>query len=87
MHYPRWLFTPCVFKALLYLASVEDHRVVESFSRFVANGEILLLTDYRQMARWKIESESHPPLIVGTKVYISNDSKVEKWSLEANRFV
>ena len=55
------------------------------------------------MARWKVESEAkfrvaavdrecfslHPPLIVGTEVYIANGcgQRVEKWSLEANRFI
>ena len=55
------------------------------------------------MAGWKIESEPHfrvsatnrkcwslhPPLVVGTEVYIANmwGPKVEKWSLEAGRFV
>ena len=57
------------------------------------------------MARWKIESKSHfrvsdtereccsfhPPLVVGTEVYIGNvyisGGRVEKWSLELNRSV
>ena len=127
MHYARSYFTPCVFKALLYLAA-GDHKAVESFSpltetftvlpvslppdlklgcssvAFVANGELFLLTNHGQMARWKIENEAHfcvsnigrsrwsfhPPLIMGTEVYIANNAsggKVEKWSLDANKFV
>ena len=54
------------------------------------------------MARWKIECETYfiyvlrtgniavfTPLIVRTEVYLANawSEKVEKWSLEANRFV
>ena len=69
---------------------------------FVAKGELFLLTGSMQMARWKVgeahfsvsavdrKSYSlHPPLIVGTEVYIANafGPKVDKWSLEANRFV
>ena len=64
-------------------------------------GELIILTGNKQLARWKIESESHflvsamdrecssyhPPLIVGTEVYIANNEKVEKWSLEAGRFI
>jgi len=128
MHYARSWFTPCAFKALLYLAAtyVEDHRAVESFSphtetftvlpvslppelelgwnsvAFVANGELLLLTFNKQMARWKVgEPHFHvsamdrkyysfcPPLIVGTDVFIGNREgpKVEKWSVQADRFV
>ena len=126
MHYARAGFTPCAFKALLYLVSAEDHRAVESFSpdaetftvmsvslpadlllfcnsvAFVNNGELILLT-YMQISRWKIEWEPHfrlsatdrgcsslqPPLILGTVVYIANRNgpKVEKWSLEADRFI
>jgi len=126
MHYGRMAFTPCVFKALLYLASTNtaSNRAVESFSphtgtftvlpvslppdlqlgcfsvAFVANGELFLLTEKKQMARWKVGEphfrvsainrkcwSHHPPLIVGTEVYIANERKVEKWSLEADRFV
>ena len=129
MHYARSDFTPCAYKALLYLVSTaaEDHRTVESFSphnetftvlavslpedlelgwasvAFVANGELLLLTGHRQMARWRIESEAHfrvsatsrgcfsfhSPLIVGIEVYIANtySERLEKWSLETERFV
>ena len=127
MHYPRSSFTPCVFKALLYLASTwaKDHRAVESFSphtetftilpvslpaelqldcasvAFVSGGELLVLTEKRQMARWKIGNKGsfrvsatdrgcwshHPPLIVGAEVYIAKGWKVEKWSLETDRFV
>ncbi|MBV5279783.1 MAG: hypothetical protein J0651_00430, partial [Actinobacteria bacterium] len=70
---------------------------------FVANGELILLTYDKQMARWKIGCELHfrlsnasrrcgsfhPPLTVRTEVYIANacDSRVEMWSLEADRFV
>ena len=129
MHYARCSFTPCVFKALFYLASTyAKHRAVESFSpltetftvlpvalpkglkigywgsvTFVANGELTLLTNKKQMARWKIESEAqfrvsatdrdcwscHSPLIVRTEVYIANFNGplVEKWSLKANKFL
>ena len=124
MHHARSDFTPCAFKALLYLASTNKHRAVESFSphsetftvlpvslpanlkldcfsvAFVADGELILLTVYKQMARWKVGEAHfrvsaidrqccslHPPLIVGTEVYIANDEKVEKWSLEAANFV
>lgn len=70
---------------------------------FAAKGELLLLTLSKQMARWEIESEScfyvsavdrecysqHPPLFVGSVVYVANipSARVEKWSLEAARFV
>ena len=68
---------------------------------FVANGELVLQTSRKQMARWKIGCEAHfrvsaldrgccsyhPPLIVGTEVYIANEAKVGKWSLETERFV
>ena len=69
---------------------------------FVAKGELFLLTENKQMARWKVGeshlrvsatdrrcSSFHPPLIVGTQVYIANKNglKLEKWSLEAGRFV
>ena len=68
---------------------------------FVANGELVLLSQLKQVARWRIESEPsfrvsatsrkycsfHPPLIVGTEVYIANGGKVDKWSLEADRLV
>jgi len=70
---------------------------------FVANGELILLTSSKQMARWTVESEEfrvsatdreccsgHSPFIVGTVVYIANNAiggKVEKWSLEADSFV
>jgi len=127
MHYARGFFTPCAFKALLYLTSTHEYRAVESFSphtetftvlpvslpadldlgsdsvTFVANGDLLILMQGDQMARWKIESESSfcvsttdrgccsycPPLIVGTEVYIANfvSTKVDKWNLETNRFV
>jgi len=63
---------------------------------FVANGELIIFTGFMQMTRWKIEAEPyfrlfttdrgycslHPPLIMGTEVYIANGLKVEKWSLE-----
>ena len=32
MHYARSNFTPCAFKAFLYLVSAKNHRAVESFS-------------------------------------------------------
>ena len=67
---------------------------------FVANGELLLLTGKKQMARWNVGETHfsvsaldrrcfsfHPPLIVGTEVYIANGPKVEKWSLKVGRFV
>ena len=68
---------------------------------FVANGELIQLTEYKQMTGWKVESEAHfrvlatdrqyrsyhPPLIVGTEVYIANGWRVEKWSLEVDRLV
>jgi len=70
---------------------------------FVANGELTLLTAGRQVVSWKIEKEAgfrvsdtdrecfslRPPLIVGTLVYIANEcsQKVEKWSLEMERFI
>ena len=69
---------------------------------FVANGELILLTDSKQMARWKVGEPHfrvsaidrgcwsfHSPLVVGTEVYIANKegSKVEKWSLEMDRFI
>ena len=66
----------------------------------MANGELLLLTGNGQLACWKVDEPNFrvsapdrqccsPPLIVGTEVYIANgySKKVEKWSLEANRFV
>ena len=68
---------------------------------FMANGELILLTGGKQMARWKVGeshfhvsamdrecSSFHPPLIVGTQVFIANavSLKLEKWSLKANRF-
>ena len=125
MHYARAGFTPCAFKDLLYLASTNNRRAVESFSpdtetftvlsvslpkrlqlncdsvAFVLNEELILLTTNEQVARWQIEGEVnfrvsntdrpccsyHPPLIVGTEVYIANAGTVEKWSLEADRFV
>ena len=126
MHHARCSFTPCAFKALLYLASTATtgHRAVEIFSpvtetftvlpvslppdlklgyasvAFVANGELLLLTNKEQMARWKVGEPHfsvsainrrccsfHPPLLVGTEVYIANGTNVEKWSLETGRFV
>jgi len=68
---------------------------------FVSGGELLVLTEKRQMARWKIGTKQsfrvsatdrgcwshHPPLIVGAEVYIAKGWKVEKWSLETDRFV
>lgn len=121
MHYARSHFTPCAFKALLYLTSTKarSHRTVETFSpntetftvlsvslpaelqlgcssvAFVANEELFLLTHKMEMACWRIECEfhfrvsstarnlysSHPPLVVGTEVYIAVASKVEKWTL------
>ena len=67
---------------------------------FVANEELILLTEMKQMARWKIDTADflvsatdrecwslHPPLIVGTEVYIANYSKVEKWSLKTHSFI
>ena len=124
MHYARSFFTPCAFKALLYLTSATN-GAVESFSpptetftvlpvslpaqlqfrcssvAFVLNGELILLNYEKQMASWKIESEAqfrisatdrkccsyHPPIIVETEAYIANDAKVEKWSVDEERFV
>jgi hypothetical protein len=67
---------------------------------FVANGELCLMTNERQMARWQIESEAvfrltdldracwsnQEPLIVGTQVLIANEGKVLKFSLETYHF-
>jgi len=57
---------------------------------FVIEGELVLLTNTKQIVRWKIEGEAHfrvsatdrqcsslhPPLIVGTRAYIANDACV-----------
>jgi len=65
---------------------------------FVVNGELIVLTDFKQVVRWKIETETHfccsdtdrawwsycPPLIVGTYVYVAN--RLEKWSLDMQGF-
>ena len=87
MYYAKSYFTPYIWRVSV---------------AFVANGELLLLTGSMQMARWKVgeahfsvsavdrKSYSlHPPLIVGTEVYIANRNgpKVEKWSLELSRFL
>jgi len=93
MHYPRACFTPCPYKALLYLVSTaaSSHRAVESFSphntplpclctylliisrlRFSLiynllgilkaplshfHGELIVLTELKQMAHWEVENE------------------------------
>jgi len=67
---------------------------------FVANGELIILTQYRFFA-WKIESESgfrkghtprecqsyRAPLVVGTKVYISVRGYVDIWNLETMKYM
>jgi len=68
---------------------------------FVVNGELCVLTDDRQMALWKIETETEfrlckterecwstqPPLVFGCLVLIANEGRVEKWSLESQAFL
>jgi len=66
---------------------------------FIVDGELILLTNRQQMARWRVEIETEfrvsavdrqcysyqPPLIMDAVVYISNavGFTVEKWSVEA----
>lgn len=70
---------------------------------FIANEELCILTDWKQMGRWKVESErefrlyptakkccsSQSPLIVGSIVLIANNctGRVEKWSMESHTFI
>jgi len=65
---------------------------------FVVNGELFVLTDNKQLARWRIESEAEvrlfvlnkgccstqPPLVLDSLVIIANacHESVEKFSLE-----
>jgi len=69
---------------------------------FVADGELYLLTGYKQMVRWKIDSErefrlfstnrecgsTQSPRILDSRVLIANDyyGQVEKFSLESFDF-
>ena len=68
---------------------------------FVAKGELCILTDDGQMGQWKIESEgefrvsgtdrecwsAQPPMILDSVVFIANEGKIEKWSLESSAFL
>ena len=68
---------------------------------FVVNRELTLLTDNKQRASWKIECEFYfrvsptdregcslqPPLPVGTDIANCFGPMVEKWSVEAQKFV
>lgn len=119
MQYGRCYFTPCTFRALIYL-SCPLTTTMESFdpqteiyqalpvclpsklegasASFVVNGELFVLTDNKQLARWRIESETEvrlfvlnkgccstqPPLVLDSLVIIANacHESVEKFSLE-----
>lgn len=84
--------------------SLPEDLLLECLSvAFEVDGELILLTERQQMARWKIEHEwhfrvsatdrecgsLHPPFIVETVAYIANAKgpKVEKWSLQTDRFI
>lgn len=68
---------------------------------FVTNGELCLLTENKELARWKVESEggfrissmdrecwgSQAPLIVNSQVLIACKGQVEKFSLETYSFI
>jgi hypothetical protein len=67
---------------------------------YVTNGELCLLTENKELARWKIDSESEfrissidrecwstqAPLIVNSQVLIACKGQVEKFSLETYSF-
>lgn len=68
---------------------------------FVSNGELFLLTNDMQKARWKIESErefrvsttgrncssTQPPRVFGQLVFIASSGRMEKFSLQSFSFV
>ena len=68
---------------------------------FIANGELCVLTNNKQMARWRVESESEfrlmdidrkcwsnqQPVIVGTQALIALEGRVVKFSLETYSFL
>lgn len=68
---------------------------------FVSNGELFLLTNDMQKARWKIETErefrvsttgrncssTQPPRVSGQLVFIASSGRMEKFSLQSYSFV
>lgn len=69
---------------------------------FIANGELCVLTEAKQIARWKIDSEagfrlyetkescwsSQPPMVIGSMVFLANacSGRVDRFNLETNAF-
>lgn len=127
MAHPRAYFTPCPYRALLYLVSANEEakRTVETFNTetelfdllpvslppslrffngsvaFIADGELCLLTGEKQLARWKMETESkfrlsaidrgswsnQQPLVVKSEVFIAYGRDVQKFSLKTYSFL
>ena len=124
MNHPRAYFTPCHFRALLYLVSPATTKAVETFNpekqsftvlpvslppdlrdrrsvAFIANEELCVLTNDKQMVRWKIDCErefrlsnttqdswsNQQPLIVGSLVLIACKGAVQRFSLETYSFL
>ena len=132
MKHGRVYFTPCTFRALIYLPCPWATPVVETFrpetevftelpvtlplemtkgwwsvamdgsASFVVNGELCVLNEGMQMARWNIQREAgfslvltdrvcwstQPPLLIANSlVFIANCGKVEKFSLESYTFL
>ena len=122
MHHPRAYFTPCSQGSLLYLASADGHKTVETFNAetetfavlsvslppelhyawsvaFFAGEELCLLTNAKQMVRWKIASEfslsasnnyswsTQQPLLVNSLVLIVCLGGVQRFSLETYSFL
>ena len=121
----RAWFTPCHFRSLLYLASADVHRIVETFHAetetftrlpislpayfnsgcksvaFIGKGEMCLLTDKKQIACLKVETErafrvsdtnqsswsTQQPLKVDSLAFIACARTVQKFSLETYSFL
>ena len=82
MHYSRSCFTPCAFKAFLYLASTfsEHHRAVESFSPLSATFTLLpvSLPALLQLGYYSVAFVANGELIL-----LSANEQMACWGIES----
>ena len=84
MHYARTLFTPCVFQALIYLASANrDHEAVESFSPTTETFTVLPVSLTPDLV---LGFGSVAFIINGELVLLTGCQQIARWKVEEAHF-